>query len=166
MAVLLQSELAGGREDPDAAALQAEAGRRAVQRERAVRIVQRVARDHCRREPFAVSVIAREAAERLDNDDIYGLVASRPVGELVAMLCRDLGLEPDWDALAAEAWAQAEIDSAPEGSPFLDDDDEDDSAEPDPEPERRVHVVETFDEAVLALARDPQIIAAARRDTG
>jgi hypothetical protein len=32
---------------------------------------------------------------------------SRPVGELVALICRDFGLEPNWDALASEAWAQA-----------------------------------------------------------
>ena len=136
-----------------------------------MRIVRRVARDHCGREPFAVSVIAKEAAERLDDDDIYGLAASRPVGELVAMLCRDLGLEPDWDALAAEAWAQAEIDSGAAGSPFLDDeaeaeDDDDGPVEPDPGPARRLHVARTLQTAALALARDPEIMAAARRDTG
>ena len=174
MTELLQNELSGDLKDPQAAAQdaakQAEAGLRAAHRDRAVRIVRRVARDHCRREPFAVSAIAREAAERLDDDDIYALVASRPVGELVALLCRDFGLEPNWDSLAAEAWAQAEIDSGAPGSPFLDDDEEDADDPPDsdrePDPERRVHVAKTSDAAVAALARDPEIIAAARRDTG
>ena len=165
---LLHKELSGDSEDPQAAAQDAEASRRAAHRDRAVRIVRRVARDHCRKDGFAVSAIAREAAERLDDDDIYALVSSRPVGELVALICRDFGLEPDWDGLAAEAWAQAEIDSGAPGSPFLDDDEEEDAdaEEPDPEPGRRVHVAETFDAAVAALARDPEIIAAARRDTG
>ena len=27
----------------------------------------------------------------------------------VALICKDLGLEPDWDLLAGEYWAQAEI---------------------------------------------------------
>ena len=46
------------------------------------------------------------------------MVASRPVGELVALICRDFGLDPNWDALAEEAWAQAEMDGGAEGSPF------------------------------------------------
>ncbi len=61
-----------------------------------------------------------ETGERLDDEDIYGDVASRPVGELVALICRDLGLDPDWTRLAEEAWAQDEIAEAPVGSPFND----------------------------------------------
>jgi hypothetical protein len=168
MAALLQRELAPDREDPEAAAHDAEARGRAAQRDRAVRIVRRVARDHCGREPFAVSVIAREAAERLADDDIYGLAASRPVGELVALICRDLGLQPDWDTLAEEAWAQAEIEGGAAESPFLDDD-----AGADDEPEvpagaapRPARLTETLQDAVLALARDPGIVTAARRGSG
>jgi hypothetical protein len=56
--------------------------------------------------------------ERLDDEDLYGDLLRRPIGEMVAVICRDLGLEPDWDQLAQEAWAQAEIAEAPEGSPF------------------------------------------------
>jgi hypothetical protein len=37
-----------------------------------------------------------EAAERLEQDDIHRLVATRPFGEVIALICRDLGLEPDW----------------------------------------------------------------------
>jgi hypothetical protein len=57
--------------------------------------------------------IVAETAERLDDDDIYGDVLTRPVGELVALICRDLGLEPDWAQLGQEAWAQAEENFPP-----------------------------------------------------
>ncbi|MDE2292759.1 MAG: hypothetical protein KGL53_11815, partial [Elusimicrobia bacterium] len=114
---------------------------------------------------FALGAYAGEVRERLDNDDIYGLVAARPVGELVAMICQDLGLEPNWEHLAAEAWAQAEIESRAKGSPFVDDDDEDDDTEPDlARPDWRPP---TFQEAAQALAADPAVLAvAARRESG
>jgi hypothetical protein len=171
LALLLQEQLTQGGEDPEEIARATEEQGRKVHIDRAVRIVKRVARDHCRHEPFAVSVYAREAAERLDDDDIYGLVATRPVGELVAMVCQDLGLEPDWEALGEEAWAQAEIASEAEGSPFFEDgDDEDDAAgdvsEPDTGACRPAWRPPSFQEALLAVARDPAVIAAARRDSG
>jgi hypothetical protein len=116
LTLLLRQELLERREEQDGPP--GELRRRQAHRDRVVAVVRRVARDHCRLDPFAVSAYAKEAAERLDTDDIYGMVASRPVGELVARLCRDFGLEPNWDALAEEAWAQAEMDSGAEGSPF------------------------------------------------
>jgi hypothetical protein len=63
--------------------------------------------------------LAIEAGERLDDEDLYGDVLDKPIGELVALICKDLGLHPDWSRLAEEAWAQAEIASGAEGSPFL-----------------------------------------------
>jgi len=63
--------------------------------------------------------LAGEARERLEHDDIYGDVLSKPVGEIVALVCRDLGLSPDWSRLAQEAWAQEEIAGGQAGSPFL-----------------------------------------------
>jgi hypothetical protein len=55
-----------------------------------------------------------EASERLDRDDVYGDLLARPVSELVALICRDLGLDPDWPVLADEAWAREEMaDGAP-----------------------------------------------------
>jgi hypothetical protein len=63
--------------------------------------------------------LAGEVRERLEHDDIYGDVLARPVGELVAMICRDLGLSPDWIGLAEEAWAQDEIAGGQAGSPFI-----------------------------------------------
>jgi len=169
LAVLLHSELVKGAEDPEAAQQEAAQGREAKV-ESVLRIVRRVARDHCGHKGFALGAYTGEAKERLDNDDIYGLVATRPLGELVAMICDDLGLQPDWGHLAAEAWAQAEIESGAEGSPFLeDDDDEADvevSAEAAPGPSRPEWRPPTFQHAVQALAADPAILAAARRDSG
>jgi hypothetical protein len=80
-------------------------------------IVERVAWTETEDEDRTESLLA-EAAERLDSDDIYGDVLDRPMGELVALICRDLGLEPDWDGLAQEAWALDEIASGDPGSPF------------------------------------------------
>jgi hypothetical protein len=180
LAILLQEQLAQGGVDPLEAARQAEAVHRKAQVERTVRIVKRIAKDHCGHEGFALGAYRYEAKERLDNDDIYGLVASRPTGELVAMICEDLGLEPNWDHLAAEAWAQAEIESRAEGSPFLDrDEDEDEDAEdedgeagdaagPDPGPVRPEWKPSTFQDTCRAAAAHPSIIAVAagRRESG
>ena len=163
MAVLLHQQLAQGGVDPAEAAHKAEAERRKAHVGRAVRIVRRVAKDHCRIKPDMISAYAWEARERLDDDDIYGLAATRPVGELVALICRDLGLQPDWDALAQEAWARAEIDSGAAGSPFLEDwDDEEAEGDEAPEPIRP----RTLEDRIEALAQDPAVMAAARRDTG
>ncbi len=60
----------------------------------------------------------REAVELLDQDELYGDVLTRPVSEIIAHICRDLGLEPDWPQLAEEAWAQAEIKSRRAGAPL------------------------------------------------
>jgi hypothetical protein len=59
-----------------------------------------------------------EAAERLDQDDLYGPLLARPVSELVAMIAHDLGLDPDWPQLAEEAWAQEEEASGAVGWPL------------------------------------------------
>jgi hypothetical protein len=65
----------------------------------------------------AASLI-REAQERLEHDDIYGDVLSKPVSELIDQICRDLGLSPDWESLAQEAWAREEMESGATGSPL------------------------------------------------
>jgi hypothetical protein len=59
-----------------------------------------------------------ETSERLDREDLYGPLLSRPVSELVAVICRDLGLDPDWSRLAAEAWATGEAASGEVGWPL------------------------------------------------
>jgi hypothetical protein len=80
-------------------------------------VVARVARAETDDEDKIERVIA-ECGERLDDADVYGDVLTRPVGELVALICRDLKMEPDWPRLAQEAWALEEIASKAPGSPF------------------------------------------------
>ena len=51
-----------------------------------------------------------DAAERLERVDIYGDPAFRPISEVLAEICRDLGLKPDWAALSTQPWARKEIE--------------------------------------------------------
>jgi hypothetical protein len=98
---------------------------RAAEREPAYRcksrvenIVYRVAgARHPGAEP-AVTRVIREAGERLDDEDLYGDLLERPLSEIVARICRDLGLEPDWAELAQEWWAVTEIESGDVGWPL------------------------------------------------
>jgi RNase P/RNase MRP subunit p29 len=57
--------------------------------------------------------------ERLDDaaDDFD----DRPVGECVALLCKKLGVAPDWVRWQAERWAVEEIAAKPKGSPYAGD---------------------------------------------
>jgi hypothetical protein len=66
----------------------------------------------------AVERLVREAGERLEDDRFYRELTERPLGEMVALICKDLGLEPDWDRLADTYWAKAEIKRPPPGSPY------------------------------------------------
>jgi hypothetical protein len=114
----LIKELQAG--DSHTAYLAASAARQET-RERKVhiaRIVERVA-DSEHDDPAEVERLMDETAERLDRDDIYGGVLSRPASELVAMICKDLGLDPDWPRLAEEAWAREEVGSGTVGWPFV-----------------------------------------------
>jgi len=93
------------------AQLQREFARPGLVRARKVRIARIVGRiawadgqDHER-----VKRLAREAFERLEQDELYGDILSRPVSEIIALICKDMGLDPDWPRLAEEAWAKAEI---------------------------------------------------------
>jgi hypothetical protein len=167
LAILLQEQLSQGAVDPLQTARLAEAAQRKQQVDRTVRIVGRVAKDHCRKQGFQLGAYVHEARERLDNDDIYGLVATRPVGELVAMICQDLGLRPNWDHLAAEAWARAEIESGAQGSPFVDWDLDEDEEGDDDASARPEYRPPTFQDACRAAAAHPAVLAvAARRDSG
>ena len=88
-----------------------------VQKQRIGRIVERIARTQHADDEIA-ELTAREAAERLDQDEVYGDVLSAPVSEIIARLCQDLGLKPDWPVLAEEAWARAEMDGGAVGRPL------------------------------------------------
>ena len=111
-------EIAARRLDGDCDRAERERRSLAQQRkDRVQRIVERVieAETPCETE---VDRLADAAAERLEHDDIYGDLATRPVGEIIALVCRDLGLSPDWSRLAEEAWAQDEIRDRAPASPF------------------------------------------------
>jgi hypothetical protein len=81
------------------------------------RIVERVAGPE-REGTYELERQFGEAAERLDQDDLYGDILTRPVSELVAIICQDLGLDPDWPRLAEELWAREEIASGDPGWPL------------------------------------------------
>jgi hypothetical protein len=84
---------------------------------RALRIVRRMAR--ARSYPSVVyEAMDREARERLFDPDISGEILGRPLGALVAQICKDLDLDPLWHGFAHEPWAQAEIAGRPQGSPY------------------------------------------------
>jgi len=69
-------------------------------------------------DPDKAERLVREAAERLDGDDIYGDLMARPVSEIVASVCRDLGVDPQWTRLAEEAWARDEMAGEEVGAPL------------------------------------------------
>ena len=52
-----------------------------------------------------------EVEEWLDDDETFGDVADRPLGETVAWICRAMGLTPDWSRWDGESWA-AEAEAA------------------------------------------------------
>lgn len=78
-------------------------------------IVERIAADE---DGVEIENLVAEACERLDQEDLYGDVLEKPLSELVAMICQDLGLSPDWPRLAEEAWAREEIKSGQVGWPL------------------------------------------------
>jgi hypothetical protein len=87
------------------------------QRAQARRVMRQVAEDSgLDRE--TVERLDAEATERLKRDDIYADILARPLSEIVADICRDLGLSPDWSRLAQEDWAKREIKSGKVGSPL------------------------------------------------
>ena len=67
---------------------------------------------------FEADRLFAERDERLDDGDEEADFADRPLGELVARICADLGVEPDWSLFEDEDWAIAEARARPPGSPF------------------------------------------------
>lgn len=105
----IRAEAGAGRERQ-----QAEAARKA----RVERIVERLIRAEAADEAEG-DRLADEAYERLEGDDIYGQLSARPVSEIIALVCQDLGLEPDWTRLAEEAWARDELAAGSAGAPLM-----------------------------------------------
>ncbi len=56
--------------------------------------------------------------ERLEDPDDEADFARRPIGELVARICQDLGVTPDWSLWEAEDWALGEAEAKLPGSPY------------------------------------------------
>jgi hypothetical protein len=54
---------------------------------------------------------------RLDQNDIYWDLASKPAEILIARLFRDLGLDPDWDRWQGEAWLNGDDYKVPDETP-------------------------------------------------
>jgi hypothetical protein len=123
----LQSRLIDSMKAEDDAAAEAEpeaekaAARLTPEYQRKVRverIVERLIEVEHPDDEEGLDALIIEAGERLDDEDLYGDLMDRPLSELVARICADLGLEPDWTALAAEFWAQQEIASGAPGAPL------------------------------------------------
>ena len=65
-----------------------------------------------------VERLVREAGERLEDDGFFRDITKRPISEMVALICKDLVLQPNWEQLSGEWWAQSEIKQPPPGSPY------------------------------------------------
>ena len=98
------------------------AGRRAAARASAARIVRGVIDEDRANDSERAERLAAEAAERLREEDFSDLLA-RPFAEAVADIVRDLGLSPDWLALAEDcAAAEAALCGKPGKEPEEPDD--------------------------------------------
>jgi hypothetical protein len=126
--MLLQSKLIEGLKAQDQvegearAKAEAEAVRSTPEYQRRVRVERIVGRllvaEHPDGDDAEIDDLIMEAGERLDDEDLYGDLMERPVSELVARICRDLGLEPRWAELVQELWAQKEIETGAPGEPL------------------------------------------------
>ena len=58
-----------------------------------------------------------EVRERLDAYDAAEFV-DRPIGEMMARICKDLGVTPDWSLFEDEDWAVEEARTQAPGSPY------------------------------------------------
>lgn len=69
-------------------------------------------------DPEKVEDIQAEWAERLDDDALNGDLFSAPVSEIVADICSDLGVVPDWSLWEEADWAREEAAQDIPGSPY------------------------------------------------
>jgi hypothetical protein len=113
LTLMLQSRLleAGARAETEAAERAFRSTPEYARKARVERIVERLAVDEHPDDEDRIDALIAEAGERLDDEDLYGDLMDRPMREIVARLCRDLGLDPDWTALAQEPWASEDSTS-------------------------------------------------------
>jgi uncharacterized protein YpuA (DUF1002 family) len=108
----------------------------AVRRNRLKSMVERVMDQVIDREipPDDQDEIRDTLQDCLDDFDEDPNLTDRSVGALVASICNDLYLDPDWSWWQDERWAVKEIRDKPPGSPYADW-----RREPDDEPESAGH---------------------------
>jgi hypothetical protein len=107
--LMLQAKLIEALQDREAG----RATRTAAARAGAARIVRGVIDEERTNDKEQAERLAAEAAERLREEDFSDLL-TRPFGEAVAEICKDLGLSPDWLALAEDcAAAEAAFSGKP-----------------------------------------------------
>ncbi len=58
--------------------------------------------------------------ETLRDYEACGELKDRPFGEIIARICRDLGINPDLSLWQDEPWAVEEMRTKPKGSPYAD----------------------------------------------
>jgi hypothetical protein len=107
--IMLQSRLIEAQRAQD----ESQAARKAAARSSAARLVRGAIEDDGINDTERAERLHAEAAERLQAENFTDLL-SRPFGEAVAGICRDLGLSPDWLRLAQDC---AEAEAALKGQP-------------------------------------------------
>jgi hypothetical protein len=110
--IMLQSKLIEALQEQE----QGRAARKAAARAGAARLIRGVIDDERKGDTERAERLAAEAAERLREENFSNLLA-RPFADAVADICRDLGLSPDWLALAQDCAAvQAALAGKPGGA--------------------------------------------------
>jgi hypothetical protein len=62
--------------------------------------------------------LMEQVDERLCDREDYGDIMDRPIGEVFASICKDLGVKPDWSLWEEEDWAVEEARTQAKGSPY------------------------------------------------
>ena len=69
------------------------------------RAVEETIEDACD-DPEDVERLMEELSERLEEDEVFNGRNFWPTGEVIALICQDLGLTPDWDRWRSRGWAR------------------------------------------------------------
>ncbi|HEV7385973.1 MAG TPA: hypothetical protein VGN89_13920, partial [Phenylobacterium sp.] len=126
--VALEARLAEDRQAKTSAQIAGQTRARAARRQREVRAVVEQAIEADADESDVENLLL-DLEERLVDYDESDF-SDRPIGELVARICRDLGVTPDWSLWEDEDWAIEEAAARPRGSPYA-------ARDPDPGSEDR-----------------------------
>jgi hypothetical protein len=91
---------------------------RAHQRDKVTRVVEATLDAKAGKNESERERLEDEFREQLQDFDDYALCGQRSIGEIIARICRDLGVTPDWKRWVDAAWAIDEIATKPPGSPY------------------------------------------------